>query len=94
MGYVAGFNMLEPSVPARVPTRALTVAAEAFAEDQLSVVVAMCTGPVAELTTSRPQIVFKGSHSGCLERRSLLLFSKAKGATKPDGAGADHDSRA
>ena len=52
MGYVAGFNMLEPSVPARVPTRALTVAAEAFAEDQLSVVVAMCTGPVAELTTA------------------------------------------
>lgn len=52
LGFVIGFNMLEPSVPARVPTRAVIVAPEAFGEDQLSVVLDMCTGPVAALTTA------------------------------------------
>ena len=52
MGYTVGFNSLEPNVPARVPTRLLTVAAEGFDEDQVGVVLDMCTGPVSELTTA------------------------------------------
>ena len=52
IGYAVGFNSLEPNVPERVPTRLLTVAAEGFNEDQLSVVLDMCEGAVTDLTTA------------------------------------------
>ena len=52
VGYVVGFNMLEPSVPPRVPACALTVAPEGFSEDQLGAVVDMVGGAALDLTTA------------------------------------------